>query len=62
MLVGSVVGEVLCPSAELSCGQRYLLFVLDWLVCLLVSSCQLPGDVVQVLFLCAEASAVLARL
>ena len=40
---------MLCPSAELflDCGQRLSLFVLYWLTCLLVSSCQLPGNFVQ---------------
>ena len=41
--------EVLAPSVGLfrDRGERLSLFVLDWLVCLLVSSSQLPGDVVQ---------------
>ena len=42
--------RLLCSSAELflNCGQRSHLFVLDWLVCLLVSSSQLPCNVIQV--------------
>ena len=38
-----------CSVHLLSCSWRLSLFVLDWLVCLLVSSCQLPGDVIQAL-------------
>ena len=42
--------EVLCPSLELlDCGQKLSLFILDWLVCLLVSAYQRSGDVMQAL-------------